>query len=114
MEDMLGPRTGTAYDAPKNTWIEGKQTEQLDCVAEAANTTTYLMIMRREGRLRFHEVVHPARRGMIPFTAHNTAVIRDVKFHREYAVDSWFGANGEPAHIVPLPLWLDGWEPDED
>lgn len=114
MERMIGPRVGTANDAPKNTWIKGKQTEQLDCVAEAANTTTYLMIMKSMGRIGFHEVVHPARRGVIPFTAHNTAVIRDVEFRREYAVDSWYGANGEPAHIAPLPLWLDGWDPEGD
>lgn len=114
MERMLGSRAGTAFDAARNAWVKGKPRGQLDCVAETANTTTYMLIMSSMGLLRFHTVAHPDRRGVIPFNSHNTAVIAEVATGRKFAVDPWFDANGKPAHIVPLPLWLDGWEPGEN
>jgi len=113
MEAMVGPRAGTDQDRPKNGWTPGQPSGQLDCIAEAANTTTFLLIMQGAGLLSFHEAAHPRARGFMPVSLHSTAVVREKATGREYAVDSWFGAGGDPAHVVPLATWLDDWYPPD-
>jgi hypothetical protein len=114
MERMIGPRAGTANDAPRNLWVEGRPRGQLDCMAETANTSTYLLIMQSEKLIRFHRPAETETRGTILFDYHNTAAVEETATGRMFAVDSWFGENGDPAHVVPLADWEDGWEPRED
>lgn len=113
MERIVGAKAGTAHDAPKNTWVEDRQRGQLDCIAETANTTTYLLMFERGGLLKHHTAAHPMTRGIMLLDYHNTAVIREPATGREFAVDSWFGASGDPPHIVPLEAWKSGWEPED-
>lgn len=99
-----GP-AGTFQDEYKTDM--GMGDGEQDCVDEATNTTSYLLILQENGFLKFHTIERPAAR----WPPHVTAVIRDKKTGTAYVVDSWFHYNGVPAEIVPLSEWKDGWRP---
>jgi hypothetical protein len=113
LEDLVGSRTGTDQDLPKDLGFG--RPGQLDCVDEATNTTVYLTLIFNDGLLSWHSVGGRATRG--PFTGlltqwpHSTAVMRDETIDREFAVDAWFLGNGEPPFIVPMSQWWSGWRP---
>lgn len=111
MEVLAGAHAGTALDVAKN---DQAGPGQIDCVAESVNTSVYLMMMQDRGLLAFHRVEPPSRRGTFIFYPHNTAVIRETASGREFAVDSWFEANGEPPYILPLAVWRSGWHPGDE
>jgi hypothetical protein len=111
IERLVGPKAGTARDKGENslTFATGGE---LDCVDEAANTTTYLRLLAANGLLRWHEVATPAARGrFFDGWPHNTAVLAESKDGARFAIDSWFFDNGRPAAVVPLQQGLKGWRP---
>ena len=110
MEVLVGPQSGTRTDTGRNQH-SGNQPDQLDCVDEAVNSTTYLRLIAERGLLRFHDVAPPANRIIEVFNAHNTAVVVDRATGISYAVDSWFYDNGSPAVVLPLAMWRAGWDP---
>ena len=112
LERLAGAQAGTDVDTAENGLLGG--TGQLDCIAEALNTTVYLSLMAKDGLLPHHVVEAPARRGFAMIFPHNTAVLRDTTTGESWAVDSWFRDNGESAHVVPLKTWRNYWEPDEE
>jgi hypothetical protein len=109
-EELVGPKAGTDRDAAGNNWNE-EWSPQLDCIAEAVNSTVYLLLLDQAGLLRHHRVAHPARRRTLIIFPHNTAVIVENATGSAYAVDSWFHANGVPPEIVPLDVWRAGYRP---
>ncbi|WP_297528932.1 hypothetical protein [Thiohalobacter sp.] len=109
MEQWMGERTGTDADRP-GTFAGLGRAGQMDCIDEATNTTTYLRLLEGTGLLVHHRVRDPATRINLLAWPHTTAVIEDSQ-GRRFAVDSWFEANGEPPHIVPLEQWRRGWKP---
>jgi hypothetical protein len=110
LEELVGPQAGTSLDQPRNE--EGPDgANQLDCVAEAANSTVYLLLMERDGLLAFHQVAHPAQRGFLVFFPHNTAVLLEKESGKAFALDSWYRANGRPALVWALDLWQT-WKAD--
>jgi len=86
---------------------------QLDCVDEASNTDTLLVMLDEAGLLRWHRRGPPRRRIALlsDGVPHVTATVIDLQTGDAFAVDSWFRDNGEPADVVPLDEWLDGWNP---
>ncbi len=114
-ERKVGAINGTAEDI-RGTFEEFGE-KQHDCVDESTNTTIYLSLMDQQGFLLFHRIRLPHMRA--PFFGgggwpHLTAVITETAGGKEFAVDSWFENNGEPAHIVDLEVWENGWRPGED
>jgi hypothetical protein len=109
-EELVGPKAGTDRDAAGNNWNE-EWSPQLDCIAEAVNSTVYLLLLDQAGLLRHHRVAHPARRRTLIIFPHNTAVIVENATGSAYAVDSWFHANGVPPEILPLDVWRAGYRP---
>lgn len=113
LENLVGLMTGTDVDLGKDDGMG--RPGQLDCIDESINTTVYLTMLQNDGLLRFHSVEGQATRG--PFTGlltqwpHSTSVMRETESGTEYAVDSWFLANGEPPYIVPMSEWWRGWRP---
>ena len=93
--------------------MRGHGPYQLDCIDETVNTSLYLRFFDEKGLLKFHTIATPARRGMFIDGSwpHNTAVVTDNKTGAQYAIDSWYGNNGDLPDIVPLQEWLDGWKP---
>ncbi|MBI5040336.1 MAG: hypothetical protein HZB57_03810 [Gammaproteobacteria bacterium] len=114
LEQYVGRLTGTDRDLG-GTFPGAFQPGQMDCIDEASNTTHYLRLFEQLGWLHWHEVLEPATRLPIPrsWWPHTTAVIRERDTHSEFAVDSWFDANGHPPHIVDLKRWRHGWKPQE-
>lgn len=104
LEELVGPKAGTRYDAPRNE-PGPPGTAQLDCLAEASNTTVYLLMLERDGLLPRHNVDHPAHRGFLVWFPHYTAVLMERDTGRAWAVDSWYGSNGAVASVWPLELW---------
>ncbi len=111
MEAIVGPKTGTATDKG-GTFGNSAYPGQLDCNDEATNSTNYMRLMAQRDLLRFHKIEDTTTRGgFLIFGRHSTAVIRDAESQKAYAVDSWFYDNGQPAVVLPLDLWLNGWKP---
>lgn len=113
LEQYVGAATGTDRDLG-GTFPGAFRQGQMDCIDEATNTTRYLQLFAQQGWLRWHEPREPATRLPIPsgWWPHSTAVIRELASGEEFAVDSWFDANGKPPHIVELTTWLRGWKPE--
>ena len=114
MEQIVGEKTGTGGDLPMNQ-RRGATGPQLDCIAEAVNTTIALTLIEQKGLLRFHRVGYPKHRGFLNLTGpHNTATVESLPSGQSYVVDSWFRANGEPPCIVTTEVWVDGYHPPKD
>ncbi len=114
LEAMTGGLANTANDKGGNLDGLFAGGNQLDCIDESTNSTTYLRMLAADGLLTRHSVRDRATRGYFLFGwPHSTAVIRDLAAQDDYAVDSWFYDNGAPPAIVPLSTWHNGWEPDE-
>lgn len=112
MERVIGPKTGTLLDKA-GTFGNAQYPGQLDCNDESINTTTYLKLFTHAHLLQFHQVMDiKTRRYFLNGWPHTTAVIQEIATGERFAVDSWFHDNGEPAEIVPLTRWLDGWRPE--
>lgn len=105
LERVAGEQTPTHLDRAKDAY-DAVSRGQLDCVDESTNTETYLHLLEQRGFLKFHEMRPPRWRFTYLLDSHRTAVIRDRTDGREYAVDSWFGDNGEPADIQPMEDWV--------
>lgn len=112
LEQLVGQKTGTAHDLPKNRLI-GSRRGQLDCIDEATNTTVYLRMLESQGILEWHRTAPRTSRGLLIGRApHNTATIIDTETSVRYAVDAWYFENGEPPAIVTLDSWKQGWQPE--
>lgn len=113
LEDLIGAKAGTDDDRA-GTFGNSAWPGQLDCNDEAVNSTTYMRLMLADGLLRFHRISNPTTRGgFLIFGRHSSAVIQEVASGEKFAVDAWFYDNGQPAVILPLSVWKDGWRPDD-
>lgn len=113
MERVAGEMAGISGDRERNK-SGAFGSRQLDCRAESVNTTSFLMFFQENDLLEWNRVSNPAFRGIVEgIDPHNTAVIIDRETGEEFAVDSWFFDNGTPPVIVPLELWLAGYDPDD-
>lgn len=111
-EQLNGPKLRTSGDEAQNYTAFMSRSNQLDCVAESLNTTRYLLLLEEMKLLRFHRTGGNVHRGLFTLNApHNSATIIQLENQQAYAVDAWFGANAEPAWVVPIETWLDGATP---
>ena len=111
-EKMVAVKAGTGDDQPRQ---QGgfRGTRQLDCVAETTNTTTYLILLQERGLLQWHAPRYPQHRGLMRGQfPHNTAIVEDLETGEQYAVDTYFHANGIPPVIVPVSEWITGFTPE--
>lgn len=114
IETLVGEKNDTLGDAPKNKRKLGTG-KQLDCIAEAANTTVALLLLEQKDLLRYHRVGFPQHRGFIQLRfPHNSASIFELESGDNYVIDSWFFAGGEPAVSLPVAKWRSGYDPYED
>jgi hypothetical protein len=117
-ETIVGARTGTWRDKGEDESGNGEVTAdfQLDCMDEAFNTSSYLMMMRDAGLLRWHKILYPHSRGIVSAFGppHHSATIQDTQTQRIYVVDSWFYDNGEAPVIMPIEIWEKGYAPSRN
>lgn len=112
LEVMVGKRAGTLGDKG-GTLNAITLPGQMDCVDEAVDTTTYLVLMEQDGLIKFHKAQSVAWRGKLfgEVLPHVTPVTAEIATGDLYAVDSSFYDNGAEPVILPLKEWLAGWEP---
>jgi hypothetical protein len=112
-ETYTGEQTGTKFDRAENNLSTGKQ-GQMDCIDEATNSTVYLRLLANADLLSWHSQASRTSRGLFSGNRpHNTATIIEIETQQHFAVDSWFEANGQWPHIVPLAEWKAGWQPEK-
>ncbi len=113
LEILAGRQAGTLDDAP-GMGVHWEEDGQLDCVDETVNTTQDLRMFAADGLLRFHHAGAPGHRFVLSaWGPSNTATVIENATGKAYAVDSYFLANGGPASVVPLDLWVAGWVPED-
>ena len=114
MEKIVGTITQTENDLPGTfAALFKKLDDQMDCVDEATNTTSYIKLFRERGLIHFHQEEPRINRGFF-FNGwpHTSAVIEEINTKKRFAVDSWFHKNGVRPEIIPVQLWYSGWHPD--
>ncbi|WP_244265776.1 hypothetical protein [Polycladidibacter hongkongensis] len=106
-EKRVAASVGSAGDVGGLDMQNGGQRGQLDCIDEAANTTSLLLYAQRKGMLRYHTVERPDARGFFldGRYPHATAVIKENESGALFAVDSWRLGNGQAPDILPLKRW---------
>ncbi|HEY5827359.1 MAG: hypothetical protein ACAH24_17400 [Hyphomicrobiaceae bacterium] len=109
MERRTGDVIGTKADRPGMDFSASGDPTQQDCVDEATNTTSYLLILERNAFLRHHVVGTPfSKENLLRGVAgwpHWTAVIKEHVGGQKWAVDSWIYANGENPAVVETEKW---------
>lgn len=109
MEKRTGDAIGTKDDRPGMDFSGPGDPTQQDCVDEATNTTSYLLVLQHNKLLRHHTVGTPfAKENLMRGVAgwpHWTAVLRESSNGQRWAVDSWIYANGENPAIVEAEKW---------
>jgi hypothetical protein len=109
MERRVGDVIGTKADRPGMDFTASGDPTQQDCVDEATNTTSYLLILERNGLLEHHTVGTPfSKENLLRGVAgwpHWTAVLKESSNGQRWAVDSWIFGNGENPAIVEAENW---------
>jgi hypothetical protein len=106
-EKRVAPTVGSANDVGGlDIWNAGKP-GQMDCIDEATNTTSYLLIAQEQGFLRHHTVARPVSRGFFldGRYPHATAVVVETASGTAYAIDSWPHPNGVEPDVMTLDAW---------
>ena len=109
MEKRTGDVIGTSTDRPGMDFEASGDPTQQDCVDEATNTTSYLLILERNGLLKHHTVGTPfSKENLLRGVAgwpHWTAVLKENANAQKWAVDSWIYVNGENPAVVETEKW---------
>ncbi len=114
MEKVNAPYAGTEQDVG-GSFTGMFKSGQLDCVDEAINSTTTLLLLEEMGLLRYHSVYGQANRGnLLAGWPHTSATVREKETGRLFVVDSWFGNNGDAPYILDETVWAKGWDPARD
>jgi hypothetical protein len=95
MERRVAPAAGTATDRASMDFRGSGDASQQDCVDEATNTTSYLLVLDRHGLIRHHAVERPFAKDNFGKWTHWAALIREKESGELFAVDSSASANGE-------------------
>ncbi|MET0347179.1 MAG: hypothetical protein ABW031_01530, partial [Methyloceanibacter sp.] len=114
MEVRVGNKLGIKDVAGMQFTASGDPSQQ-DCVDEATNTTSYLLVLQANGLLKHHTVSgtmskENLARGVatlnpVKYWPHWTAVLTETKTGQKYAVDSWLFPNGENLAVVKVEDW---------
>lgn len=110
-EEFMGWRNGTWRDQPGNAHDPEDDAGQLDCIAEAINTRTYLDRLSIAGLIHHHQIDGFVHRYtlLLQHVAVSLSETGTADEDTAWVVDSWVGANGEPPDIQPYADWRMGW-----
>ena len=87
MERRVAPTVGTATDRPSMDFAGSGDPTQQDCVDEATNTTSYLLVLERHGLIKHHTVQRPFAKDSLTHWTHWAAVIRETDNGERFAID---------------------------
>jgi hypothetical protein len=106
MERRVAPTTGTATDRPSMDFSGSGDKTQQDCVDEATNTTSYLLVLERHGLIQRHVVERPFAKDDFGKWTHWAALIRERERGELFAIDSSGSVNGRSS-----PQEVSSWRP---
>lgn len=95
MERRVAPAVGTATDRPSMDFLGSGDRSQQDCVDEATNTTSYMLVLDRHGLIRHHTIERPFAKDSVRRWTHWAALIQERESGARFAVDSSSGPNGD-------------------
>jgi len=114
MEVRVGTKLGIKDIAGMQFSASGDSTQQ-DCVDEATNTTSYLLVLQSNGLIKHHTVESTMSkenlaRGLatlnpVKYWPHWTAVLKEKETRQKWAVDSWLFDQGENPAVVKVEDW---------
>jgi len=114
MEVKVGNKLGIKDVAGMQFSASGDPSQQ-DCVDEATNTTSYLLVLQSNGLLKHHTVSGTmskenlakgfATLNPVKYWPHWTAVLTEKETGQKYAIDSWLFPNGENPAVVKVEDW---------
>ncbi len=108
-EVYVGNKIGTSADRAGMEYEGPGDPTQQDCVDEATNTTSYMMVLEQNGLLKYHKVGAPfSKENLLRGVAgwpHWTAVLIEQGSGQHWAVDSWIYPNGENPAVVETEKW---------
>jgi hypothetical protein len=114
MEVKVGKKLGIKDVAGMQFTASGDPSQQ-DCVDEATNTTSYLLVLQSNGLLKHHTVSGTmskenlakgfATLNPVKYWPHWTAVLTEKETGQKYAIDSWLFPNGENPAVVKVEDW---------
>jgi hypothetical protein len=95
MERRVAPSVGTATDRPGMQFAASGIKSQQDCVDEATNTTSYLLVLQGHGLIQHHSVERPFAKDSLGKWTHWAALIKERQSGTQFAIDSSGSPNGE-------------------
>jgi hypothetical protein len=95
MERRVAPVAGTATDRPGMDFGGSGVSSQQDCVDEATNTTSYLLVLDRHGLIKHHRIDRPFAKDSINRWTHWAALIEEKGTGARFAIDASSGPNGD-------------------
>ena len=114
MEVKVGNKLGIDDKAGMQFSASGNPSQQ-DCVDEATNTTSYLLVLYANGLIKQHSVEAPMSKenlakgivklNPVQYWPHFSAVLQETKTGQKYAVDSWLFDQGENPAVVKVEDW---------
>lgn len=107
LERESGKVVGTQHDKPSLSFIAGGRFGQMDCVDEALNSTSYLVILNRLGLIKFHDIKAPVWKGGFFKWTHYAALIEDKETRIRWAIDSGVRENGKEPLIIEYERWYE-------
>ena len=95
-------------DLPKSDYTQSRVKGQMDCIDESTNTRTVLLYLEKRGLLKHHAVEANRSRGFFADGRypHSTAVLRETRSGRKWAIDSWYEPAGGPPDVRPFDEWV--------
>ncbi len=110
IERHVGRKIGTSADRPGMEFAGSGDPTQQDCVDEATNTTSYMLVLENNGLLKHHTVGRPFSKGNVLVGGvanwpHWTGVLWEKSSKQKWAVDSWIYENGENPAVVEAEKW---------
>ncbi len=114
MEVRVGKKLGI-HDVAGMQFSASGDSSQQDCVDEATNTTSYLLVLQSNGLIKHHSVEGTMSKenlakgivklNPVQYWPHWTAVLKETKSGQKYAVDSWLFDQGENPAVVKVEDW---------
>ena len=104
----VGPQAGTTGRVARAGVLTKTGPGQMDCIDTSRNTTSLFLILDQLRLMKHHQVGEPVARGFFldGRGVHATAVLRESRSGKQWAVDNWTRSYGERPDVMTLEQWM--------